>query len=50
MEQAISGLEGVSKVEVDLDAQEVKVTFEETKVQLPQMKKAIEEEGYQVVN
>lgn len=49
VEGALKGLEGVSKAEVDLEAGKVTVEFDESKVNLEALKKAVEEQGYDVV-
>lgn len=48
VEDALSKLDGVSKAEVNLDAGQVDVTFDESKVTIEAMKKAIEDQGYDV--
>lgn len=45
---ALTDLEGVKKVDVDLETGKVNVEFEEGKVTLEQMKEAVEEQGYDV--
>ncbi len=45
----VEGLEGVSKVDIDLDAKTVTVEFEPNKLGLKDIIKTIEEEGYVVV-
>ena len=47
--KAVTALEGVSGVNVDLEGKKVTVDFEEDKVSLDKIKEAIEEEGYDVV-
>lgn len=46
---ALRELNGVSDVDVDLDAGKVDVHFDEVKVQFSKMKEAVEEQGYDVV-
>lgn len=46
--KAVGGLEGVSNVEVDLDAKTVTVEYDDDKVSLDNIKEAIEDEGYDV--
>lgn len=48
VEGALKKLEGVSSAEVNLDAGQVKVTFDESKINVNVMKEAIEEQGYDV--
>ncbi|MDY0406476.1 cation transporter [Virgibacillus sp. 179-BFC.A HS] len=45
---ALKKLDGVSAAEVNLDAGNVDVTFDSSKVTVDDMKKAIEEQGYDV--
>ena len=47
--KAIRGLEGISNVDVDLEAKTVTVGYDIDKVTLIAIKDAIEEEGYDVV-
>lgn len=47
--KAVTALDGVSGVNVDLEGKKVTVDFEEDKVSLDNIKEAIEEEGYDVV-
>ena len=47
--KALTALEGVSGVNVDLAGKTATVDYEEEKVSLDSMKQAIEEEGYDVV-
>jgi len=47
--KAVTALDGVSGVNVDLEGKKVTVDFEEEKVSLDNIKEAIEEEGYDVV-
>ncbi len=49
VKKAVKGIAGVSDVEVDLPTGHVKVTFEGTAA-VSDMAKAIEEQGYDVVN
>jgi len=46
---ALQSLSGVEGVEVDLDAGEVEVAYENGKVSIEEMKEAIEDQGYDVV-
>lgn len=46
---AVGGLNGVEKVEVNLDAKEVKVEYNADLVTLDAIQAVIEEEGYTVV-
>ncbi|MGB6406309.1 MAG: copper chaperone CopZ [Planococcus donghaensis] len=48
VEGALKGLEGVSAVEVDLNAGKVDVTYDESKVSTENMKEAVEDQGYKV--
>ena len=48
VEGALEQLEGVSKVEVNLNTGEVEVTYDESKVSLDKMKEAVEDQGYDV--
>lgn len=48
VEGALKGLDGVTAVEVNLDAGTAKVDFEEGKVTEAAMKEAVEEQGYDV--
>ncbi|MED4972136.1 copper chaperone CopZ [Geobacillus proteiniphilus] len=45
---ALTELDGVKHVEVHLEEGTVDVDFDETKVSVEQLKKAIEEQGYDV--
>ncbi len=47
--QAVSSLDGVSDVQVDLEAKTVTVEYEEDKVIVPAMEAAIEEQGYTLI-
>ncbi len=47
--RAVSALDGVSEVQVDLEEKSVSVRFEGSQGALDQIKGAIEEAGYQVV-
>ena len=47
---ALSSLEGVSSVNVDLATGKVDITYDETLVTLEQMKEAVEDQGYEVVD
>ncbi|MHA6253234.1 copper chaperone CopZ [Oceanobacillus sp. CAU 1775] len=48
VEGALEGLDGVSTVEVDLKSGHVKVTYDEGKVTLENVKEAVEDQGYDV--
>ncbi|HLR15609.1 MAG TPA: copper chaperone CopZ [Bacillota bacterium] len=48
VEGALTKLAGVSKAEVDLDAGQVAISFDESQVNEDTMKEAIEEQGYDV--
>ena len=48
IEGAVSALQGVKKVNVDLERKDVTVDFDESSVALDQIIGAIEEQGYQV--
>lgn len=48
IETSIGVLPGVSKVEAIVDAGEVNVTFDPSKVKLDDIKKAVEDAGYDV--
>lgn len=45
---ALSDLDGVQKVDVNLETGKVNVEFDSSKVSLEQMKEAVEEQGYDV--
>lgn len=47
--KAVTALEGVSGVNVDLEEKKVTVDYEADRVSLESIKDAIEEEGYDVV-
>ncbi len=49
VEGALGKLSGVSKAEVDLDANKVSVEYDEDQVNVDEMNEAIEEQGYDVV-
>lgn len=48
VEGALEGLEGVSKVGVNLDTGKVDVTYDEAKVSADAMRDAVEDQGYDV--
>lgn len=48
VEGALKKLDGVSAAEVNLDAGNVDVTFDEAKVNVTAIREAIEEQGYDV--
>lgn len=45
---ALSDLDGVQKVDVNLETGKVNVEFDSSKVSLEQMKEAVEDQGYDV--
>lgn len=47
--KGVGGLNGVEKVEVDLDAKEVKVEYNADLITLDAIKAAIVEEGYEIM-
>ena len=49
MEGSLKKLPGVKSAVVDLDAKTATVTYEEGAVSVDQMKKAVEDQGYDVV-
>lgn len=49
VEGALSKLSGVEKAVVDLEAKTATVTYDENKVNVDQMKEAVEDQGYDVV-
>ena len=48
VESALAKIKGVSAAEVDLEKGQVRVDYNEDKVQLSDMKDAIEDQGYDV--
>ncbi|PAV28717.1 copper-binding protein [Virgibacillus profundi] len=48
VEGALNKLDGVAAAEVNLDAGNVDITFDESKVNVDAMKEAIEDQGYDV--
>lgn len=48
VEGALENLEGISTVEVDLNAGKVEVIYDESKVSFDKMKEAVEDQGYDV--
>ncbi len=48
VEKAVSSLDGVENTQVNLESGKVHITFNETQSTLNDIKRAIEEEGYQV--
>lgn len=48
VKSSVGALPGVSKVEVDLPAKKVQVTYDDAKVKLENIKDAIEDAGYEV--
>lgn len=49
VEGALTGLDGVSAAEVDLNTGKVEITYDGAKVSLENMKEAVEDQGYDVV-
>jgi len=49
VEKALKALPGVVEALVNLEAQEVAVEFDSTKVSVEEMKKAITEDGYEIL-
>ena len=47
--KAVGSLDGVSEVQVDLEAKTVAVDYDSDKITLEALKDSIEEEGYDVV-
>lgn len=45
---ALTELDGVSKVDVNLETGKVTVEYDDSKVNLDQMKEAVEDQGYEV--
>jgi Cu+-exporting ATPase len=50
VEKSIKALKGISQVHVDLATQNAEVSYSSESVSLDQIKRAITEAGYQVVN
>ncbi|PKM82090.1 MAG: hypothetical protein CVU89_06480 [Firmicutes bacterium HGW-Firmicutes-14] len=48
VENAVSALEGVGRVEADLDSQQVCVVYDPAKVKVEDIKQAITAQGYHV--
>jgi copper chaperone len=48
VEQSVGKLEGITSVSVDLESSSVEVNFESDKVNIKQIKDAIEDQGYDV--
>ncbi|WP_077622637.1 copper chaperone CopZ [Sediminibacillus massiliensis] len=48
VENALNDLDGVTAAEVNLEAGNVNVTYDDSKVSFDNMKEAIEEQGYDV--
>ena len=48
VQQAVSGLEGVSAVTANADTKQVEVTFDSSRVSLAQIESAMDEAGYPV--
>lgn len=46
VEKALNGLDGVSECSVSLDEEKADIQYDDSKVNLNQLKKAIEEAGY----
>lgn len=49
VEGALSKLDGVASAEVDLNAKNVTVKFDESKITVDQLKTEIDDQGYDVV-
>lgn len=49
IKNSVGALDGVSAVDVDLEAKTVTVEYDETKTSLDRIKEEIEEQGYDVV-
>ncbi|MBO8163977.1 MAG: copper chaperone CopZ [Brevibacillus sp.] len=49
IEGALGKLTGVSGAKVDLDSNQVTVSYDETQVRIEKVKETIEEQGYDVV-
>lgn len=49
VEKALKGLRGVYNAEVELKAGEVKISYDATDVSLEDMKKAVREAGYEII-
>ncbi|GAB4261540.1 MAG: copper chaperone CopZ [Thermincola ferriacetica] len=49
VEKALSAIEGVNSVDVDLNGKKVTVSFQADKVNEADLKKAITDQGYQVL-
>lgn len=49
VKKSVGSLAGVGKVDVDLEKKKVNVEYDQEKVKLDAIKKAIEEAGYQVL-
>jgi len=47
VESAVKSLPGVSTVEVDLDRQEAKISYDDSKVSLTTVRQSIKEAGYE---
>jgi len=47
---ALEELNGVSSVDVSLDSGEVEVTYDDAKVSVEDMEKAVEDQGYDIVH
>lgn len=50
VEDALKGLDGITRAQVNLDTGEVEVTYDKTKVKVSDMREAVEEQGYDVVS
>ncbi len=48
VEKAVSSVEGVSSVQVDLAAQTLTTEYDESKIDYSQLKNAVEEAGYEL--
>lgn len=49
IKNSVGALEGVSSVDVDLEAKTVTIEYDETKTPLERIKEEIEEQGYDIV-
>jgi len=50
VEKAVSALQGISKVEADVKEGKVEVSFDPSRITIDDIKKAIEDAGYDVEN
>ena len=49
VKKAVSALEGVTKVDVDIPAKKVDIEYQADKITIADFKEAIEDQGYDVV-